>query len=76
MAAGMSIKVPRKVNGGVEVAFLEMADRECNEVKADYIPLKNRHLASKDFAKVESVHVHYIRYFEVHPPTLEGATVH
>lgn len=25
---------------------------------------------------VNGVHVHYMRYFEIHPPTFEGATVH
>lgn len=26
--------------------------------------------------RTNSVHIHFIRYVEVHPPTLEGATIH
>lgn len=58
VATGVSVMVPRLINGKVEVAFLELADRECKALETG------------------SVHIHYIRYFEVHPPTFEGARVH
>ncbi len=55
-----SIKAPRINNGAVEVAFLECVDRECKDLRIEEA----------------GVHVHFIRYFEVHPFTLEGAVIH
>lgn len=63
ISTGRDIMVPRVKKGGqVEVAWMTTPDSECKELHADYIK--------------PSVHVHYIRYFEVHPPTLEGAVIH